>query len=214
MRYLFIPLIMLIASCRQRDVKTNPATAGPEKPAIINRHSIALLPFKGVSKKVIGSVKAGIENKLKLKVLLLPETNLPANAFYAPRNRYIADSLLVFLRNRKNDQFDKIIGLTSKDISTRKGDKANWGVLGLGACPGISCVISTFRAGEKKTGEAVFLKRMAILALHELGHTYGLPHCPVQSCLMKDAEGKMNLDDGDSYCKECRIKLQAKGIAE
>lgn len=205
---------MLIASCRQRDIKTNPGTGSPEKPADISRHSIALLPFKGVSKKVVGSVKSGIENKLKLYVLVLPETNLPANAFFAPRNRYIADSLLVFLRNWKTDQVDKIIGLTSKDISTRKGDKANWGVLGLGACPGISCVISTFRAGEKKAGEDVFLKRMATLALHELGHTYGLPHCPVQICLMKDAEGKMNLDDGDSYCKECRITLQAKGIAD
>jgi predicted Zn-dependent protease len=57
-----------------------------------------------------------------------------------------------------------------------------------------------------------FLDRMVVLALHELGHTYSLTHCPDNSCLMKDAEGKMNLDDGQTYCQSCRSILLKKGI--
>jgi archaemetzincin len=56
------------------------------------------------------------------------------------------------------------------------------------------------------------MKRLVTLALHELGHTYGLEHCPDFACLMKDAEGKMNLDDGDSYCNKCRDYLAGKSI--
>jgi hypothetical protein len=29
---------------------------------------------------------------------------------------------------------------------------------------------------------------------------------------MKDAEGKMNIDDGDSYCGKCRNHLVTKGV--
>lgn len=53
---------------------------------------------------------------------------------------------------------------------------------------------------------------MTTPALHELGHTYGLEHCPVETCLTKDAGGKMNLDDGDSYCQGCRNYLNKNDI--
>jgi len=86
--------------------------------------------------------------------------------------------------------------------------------LGLGYCPGRACVVSTFRAGKKKVSQIVFERRMVTLSLHELGHTYGLEHCPVSDCLMKDAQGKMALDDGDSYCGNCldylRLQLLLK----
>ena len=36
--------------------------------------------------------------------------------------------------------------------------------------------------------------------------------CPVQSCIMKDAEGKSNLDDGVAYCIKCGNYLLANGI--
>jgi archaemetzincin len=82
----------------------------------------------------------------------------------------------------------------------------------LGTCPGEACIVSTFRAGENKIPYKDFLRRMTTLSLHELGHTYGLEHCPVNTCLMKDAGGKMNLDDGDSYCNKCLNYLSGKGV--
>ena len=111
-----------------------------------------------------------------------------------------------------NGRFEKILGLTIKDISTKKDPHENWGILGLGSCPGEACVISSFRAGKTKVSHTEFIRRMITLALHETGHTYGLEHCPVANCIMKDAKGKMDLDDGDSYCEKCRIYLVAKGI--
>lgn len=177
-----------------------------------NTHSIALLPFKDADTGLVHQLKLELKKQLAAEFSVLDKMALPANAFYKPRQRYIADSLLVFLSAINNGKAEKIIGLTTKDIATRKGDIENWGILGLGACPGEACIISTFRAGKNKIAYKDFLHRITTLALHELGHTYGLQHCPDQSCLMKDAEGKMTLDNGNAYCNKCRNYLLAIGV--
>lgn len=39
--------------------------------------------------------------------------------------------------------------MTNKNISTTKGKYYDWGVMGLGYCPGVSCVVSTYRLSKK-----------------------------------------------------------------
>ena len=175
-------------------------------------HSLAILPFKGVDSVLLNALSAGLQKQLNVRITLLDEKEIPSFAFYKPRQRFIADSLLIFLRQTSNARFEKIIGITTKDISTKKTPFENWGILGLGSCPGEACIISSFRAGKAKVSHKDFIRRMITLALHELGHTYGLEHCPAAACIMKDAEGKMNLDDGDSYCAKCRHYLEGIGI--
>lgn len=177
-------------------------------------HTLAILPFTGVDTSLLRKIKDSLQAKLDVEITQLAPVALPSYAFYKPRQRYIADSLLQFLYRTNNGRFEKIVGITIKDISTRKDPHENWGILGLGSCPGEACVISTFRAGEKKVSKKDFERRMITLALHEIGHTYGLEHCPEFTCLMKDAQGKMNLDDGDSYCEKCRTYLRSKGIID
>lgn len=200
-------------SCHNRDkdgslIKTLKAPAAvPNK-----KYTIQILPFTGTDSLLVRQLQKGLQSYLTGNVTIGAFRSLPDYAFYKSRRRYIADSLLVFLSLLNPDKTGKIIGITNKDISTRKGDIENWGILGLGSCPGNACVISTFRAGRQKVARAVFIQRVIVLALHELGHTYGLQHCPVASCIMKDAGGKMNLDDGNSYCNKCRNFLFQLGI--
>jgi archaemetzincin len=48
--------------------------------------------------------------------------------------------------------------------------------------------------------------------MHEIGHTLGLPHCPVKGCLMEDAEGAVATTDGEhDLCPACRARLTATG---
>ena len=68
---------------------------------------------------------------------------LPQAAFYKPRNRYRANVLLESIDSYNG--YDKIIGITSKDISTTKNNTYDWGIMGLANSPGRSCIISTFR---------------------------------------------------------------------
>lgn len=128
---------------------------------------------------------------------------LPAAAYYKPRNRYRAPGLLLYLN--KISVSDKVIGITSKDISTTNKGFYDWGVMGLANCPGKSCVISTFRM--RTTNKKLFEDRFIKVALHELGHTMGLPHCTFsKTCFMEAAEGTIKSVDRETrfLCTNCK----------
>jgi archaemetzincin len=198
---------LFLVSC---SAKRNNNASKKNKEDIV--HTVAILPFTGADSNAVKEIKKGLESRLNVTVTVLPGTALPASAFYPPRQRYVADSLLDYLNTYNNRRYEKIIGVTSSDISTKKGEHINFGVMGLGFCPGGSCVISSFRVKRTAKNNRHFHRRMVILALHELGHTYSIEHCPDTACLMKDAEGKMNLDNGQVYCNDCKSVLLKKGL--
>jgi archaemetzincin len=130
---------------------------------------------------------------------------LPQSAFYSLRNRYRADSLIQLL-NTSTPNEHVTIGLTSKDISTTKDSVADWGVMGLGFCPGKACIASTFRLSKTEK-----LMQLFKVAIHELGHTQGLPHCEVKFCFMRDAEGRNPTNEEKDFCIDCKKYLIKKG---
>ncbi|MFL9484232.1 matrixin family metalloprotease [Chitinophagaceae bacterium LWZ2-11] len=165
---------------------------------------IAIQPFGNFSPQLVQNVFRQIW-LIDSNVILLKDRPLPASAFYAPRNRYRADSLIsVLSKNIGNDTI--IIGLTEKDISTRKGYIQDWGVMGLGYCPGNACIVSTYRLDKSNLNEQFFK-----VAIHELGHTQGLPHCPNKTCFMRDAEGGNKANEEADFCSSCKAFLRKKG---
>ena len=150
--------------------------------------------------KVLSEIKT-----INPSVVLRATISFPENAYYKPRNRYRADSIIKNLK----DQIGRdsvIVGLSHSDISTTKNGIKDWGVMGLGYRPGKSCVVSDFRL-DPKNKKQQFYK----LVLHELGHTAGLPHCKVETCLMRDAEGGNPLDEEKGFCRNCNSYLKSRG---
>jgi archaemetzincin len=173
------------------------------KPTNITRATI-IQPFNDLSASQIEIAY----NQLKIinpNIVLRTAIALPSSAFYKIRNRYRADSLIRFL-NKFGSTDTIVIGMTSKDISTTKGIIQDWGVMGLGYCPGNACVVSTFRLTKKKCVEQFYK-----VAIHELGHTQGLPHCANKTCYMRDAEGGNPLNEEINFCALCKTFLQHKG---
>src|SRR5205823_12766650 len=83
---------------------------------------------------------------------------------------------------------------------------------GLGQLPGTASVISSFRCRRKSRGPAHARQRLAKVAVHELGHTLGLDHCPNAGCLMEAAEGHVATCDREyDFCARCRALLAAAG---
>lgn len=143
----------------------------------------------------------------KLKVFLpqlqLRETvALPRMAFYPARNRYRADSLIAWM-SRMAKQNEVYIGITDVDISTTKDGHPDWGVMGLAYSPGSAAIASSFRLKNKSA--------LWKIAIHELGHTTGLPHCPVKTCFMRDAEGGNPTDQEKEFCTKCKSVLVENG---
>ncbi|MEO8515242.1 MAG: Zn-dependent protease [Flavobacterium sp.] len=126
----------------------------------------------------------------------------PKQSYNKLRNRYRADSLLTFLKHQIGED-EVIVGLSYKDISTTKGNHQDWGVMGLGNCPGNACVVSSFRLSKKKKSEQFYK-----VILHELGHTQGLRHCLTKTCYMRDAQGGNLVDYEKEFCKSCKKHLK------
>ena len=198
--------LLVLACCGEQREQYNKST-GP----VAVRQPVALLPLGNADTAFVRQLGARLEQQLQIRAILLQAQPLPASAWYSPRSRYIADSLLVYLASRHRGK-GKIVGITTQDIATRKAPHANWGVMGLGYCPGEACVISSYRVGGRNLSREKWLDRMVVLALHELGHTWSLPHCHSPHCIMRDAEGKMNLDNGNTYCGSCAKRLRDAGI--
>ena len=170
---------------------------------------IAIQPLGRVSPQDLARVQAGIRALYAVDVELLPEIPIPKSAYYPPRERYRADKLLESLEAGIDKHFTKVIGLTARDISTSKDAIDDWGIFGLGKLGGRSCVVSTFRLRSGEPTDPVFHARLVKVVNHELGHTFGLDHCPAVGCLMQDAGGKIATVDAESGipCAACAARL-------
>lgn len=169
---------------------------------IVTPKTITILPLgNNLSDAFIRTVYTDIKKFLPA-VEVVAAKPLPAHAYNKERGRYRADSLIHWMGRKANpDQI--FIGITDVDISTTKDGKPDWGVMGLGFQPGKAAIASNFRMKNKDQ----FWK----VAIHELGHTSGLPHCPVKSCFMRDAEGGNPTAEEKEFCNKCRSTLIKEG---
>jgi len=207
MRFLILTLVVLLFSC----------TAKTDKETIVG-----IQAYNGFSKTKTDMIAKTISDFYGVKTILLEDKTISKKAFIHVKSpRFRADSIILFQRRAlaETDTLDFILGLTAKDISTTKYEKGrkmklpaykyqDWDVIGLGYCPGNSCVISTFRIRHKNSAtETLRLKKVSV---HEFGHNLGLPHCPDKKCVMTDAvESIATIDNAKlELCKKCKELIQ------
>ena len=187
-------LFSLIFSCEK--LKDNAVKNGEEI-------TILIQPFEDVKPKQLTEISENIR-KIYPKIKILKPIKFPQNTYYEPRNRYRADSIIKYLRTKTPNNC-VTLALTNKDISVTKGKVADFGVMGLGYRPGNACVASSFRLNPKNKNEQFYK-----IAIHELGHTQGLKHCPDKTCFMRDAEGKNPTNEEKDFCQNCKKVLRSK----
>jgi archaemetzincin len=168
--------------------------------------TIDIQPFSDISKEKVDFVYREL-SKIYPNITIKKSIDLPAMAYYKERNRYRADSLIKFLR-KQTQANHLIIALTSKDISWTKGKITDYGIMGLGLCPGQVCVASSFRLSKTDN-----MRQLFVVSIHELGHTQGLPHCPVKTCFMRDAEGGNPTNEETEFCPKCKAHLVSRAWA-
>jgi archaemetzincin len=178
-----------------------PITAAEEKPAVI-----AVQPLGPVNAERLAVVKQGLEQAFGVTVEVRKSSPLPKSAWYAPRARYRADTLLDHLKETAGPKPPVVIGITEKDISCTKDQYVDWGIFGLGELDGRACIVSSFRLSARGADEKKLRERLRKVAIHEVGHVTGLPHCPKAGCVMQDAEASIDTVDRESgaFCEECK----------
>lgn len=170
--------------------------------------TVLLQPLGVLPNGLLSMLQDSVPHYLPVSITIGLGADRPAFAYYQPRNRYKADSLLVFLKTRHVTGANIVAGITAKDMSTHKGTIADYGIMGLGLQPGNECIISTYRLYKSNPSQQLLQQRLLKTVVHELGHNFGLPHCPNKHCIMADADGRLTQDNEDALCDDCKRKLR------
>ncbi len=217
MRYLFAVGIAFAAFVAVDSRSASALVARPEPPPL-PRPRVLVLPLRPAPPKAdLEAVADALRTFYGFEVVIAKATPMPKSAWTAARRRWRADKLLDWLEPQtvapsQRGGRQRILAVTAADISTTKGKVADWGVLGLATLDGSVAVISTFRA-RRGVSARLARERLAKTAVHELGHSLGLEHCPNHGCLMEDARGKVATTDHEwDLCPTCRARLRARRV--
>ena len=173
---------------------------------------VHLVPLGAITDEMVEATAEGLRSHVPAVVIIEPRAALAHGTEATIRGRYRADNILEWIEGVATTT-GKWMGVTDVDIVTKKGNNENWGILGLGSIDGRASVLSTFRMKRKwENGgapEALVRDRLWKTAVHELGHTLGLPHCAVKGCIMEDAHGTVRTSDGETgLCPDCARRFR------
>jgi archaemetzincin len=76
---------------------------------------------------------------------------------------------------------------------------------------GAASIVSTFRLNESGSAMNItpkFIERIVKEAIHELGHTFNLRHCPEHTCIMHYCRNEEDVDrKSDGLCRYCKVMV-------
>ena len=129
-------------------------------------------------------------------------------AYHPQRKQYYSSAILDRLKAMKNKECERLLAIVSVDLYV---PELNF-VFGEADFQKKVAVISTIRLSQEFYGlpenKEIFLERVTKEAVHELGHTYGLPHCPDPKCVMHFSNSLWDTDcKSYSFCLNCKKKL-------
>ena len=133
---------------------------------------------------------------------------IPSEAYNDRRRQYHSSLILDMLKPLRSPDVYRVLGVIDDDLYV-SGLNFVFGVADMEK--GVA-VISLVRLREEFFGRPpdrkLFLERTVKEAVHELGHTFGLGHCPDSHCIMYFSNSLEDTDwKGPSFCPVCRRKI-------
>ena len=134
----------------------------------------------------------------------------PRDAFDARRQQYNSTLILTRLAAVPLAEGARTLGVADVDLFI----PILTFVFGEAQLGGRAALFSATRLRQEYYGlpkdEVLFYERCEKEALHELGHTQGLVHCPQYACVMHYSNSVEDVDVKDaSWCRDCAAKRPA-----
>jgi archaemetzincin len=139
------------------------------------------------------------------------ECHTDLNEFYDPsRRQYDGNKLVKYLDSLTEPDSLKTIGLFRVDLFI----PILTYIFGQAIFKGKTGIVSIYRLKNEQYGlkkdDQLLLDRCRKVVLHELGHTFGLMHCHVPSCVMRSSTYVEDIDQKKPiFCNTCRVELEA-----
>jgi len=218
--YIVFLLGLLLNSCGSKSDSENRVT---HKSGKSSKLVVYIQPFGNVNPGYLTFVKNSLQNDFS-SVKILPKMNLPQKAFVPIRRRYDANKMLWFLEDlyikRKYSKEIFLVGVTEAVLCQNRTNPKKWKgengfgspdfrIMGLGYRPESSNTLPSKKVNVNSTYVLKSNKKEQLVKLikHELGHNFGLPHCPNKSCIMRDAEGGNHFNEMTGFCKKCKSQF-------
>ena len=131
------------------------------------------------------------------------------NFFSKERGQYFSTQIIAEVMNQTSSINGKIILLTEVDIFV----PVLTFIFGEAQLNGKHSIVSVCRLHEEfysgESNDDLLLQRTIKEVLHELGHNFGLRHCPDWNCVMHSSPGIEEVDiKGDLYCSNCAVHVE------
>lgn len=171
-------------------------------------HSILISPVGKLSTELIEAVAGEIKQVFGFSTETSPILQDLSFARDDNRNQYHSTAILDRLAADIPPHAIRVLAIAQVDlfipILTYVYGEAQLG--------GKACIVSTFRLNEGRSGMNIppkYIDRIVKEAIHELGHTFNLRHCPEAACIMHYCRNEEDVDHkSDQLCRYCVIMLK------
>ncbi len=173
-----------------------------------SEHSILISPVGELSTELIEAVAGEIKHMFGFATETNPILQDLSFALDDKRNQYHSTAILGRLAANIPPHAVRVLAIAQVDlfipILTHVYGEAQLG--------GTACIVSTFRLNEGRSGINIpkkYIDRIVKEAIHELGHTFNLRHCPEHTCIMHYCRNEEDVDrKSDQLCRYCIIMLE------
>ena len=167
---------------------------------------ITLKPLGNIADEIMEKLKDRIGDIFHCPTEITAGFSDLAQAYTPERKQYFSSKLLASLKKSGRDE--KVVGIADVDLYV---PRLNF-VFGEADIVSGTAIVSLFRLRQEYYGlapdEALFLERATKEIVHELGHTFGLGHCPNNKCVMHFSNSLADTDLKEaSFCSKCRPKI-------
>lgn len=167
--------------------------------------SIYIVPIWNEENHNLEFLRVKISEVFKKKTVISQFKEIDLKSAYNPaRRQYNSSQILIQLINNPPKDAYRILGVTDVDLFI----PILTFVFGEAQLNGIGGIVSLHRLSNKFYGlpENLELMRKRLIkeAIHELGHTYGLVHCPRPGCVMNSSTYVEDIDEKtEFFCTAC-----------
>jgi archaemetzincin len=173
---------------------------------------IRLVPVGNIEARVLESLREDLAFAFEAEVSLDLPLEHPDYAYESKRQQYHSTAVLSRLKLLPLKEGERLLGIVDLDLYI---PEMNF-VFGEADIEERVAVISLRRLRQEYYGlppdEKLFSLRTLKEAVHELGHTYGLEHCPERRCIMYFSSTIEDTDaKGPLFCEHCYKRLTEPG---
>ena len=174
----------------------------------MNEPNILLISYGQFEKKILEKIAMDVAREFLFQVNI-EESHIDLSKFYDPlRHQYDGNGLLKEIDTTYSSQLIKKIGLFRVDLFI----PILTYIFGQAAFKGSTGIASIYRLRNEQYGikkdEALLLNRFSKVVIHELGHTFGLIHCLIPTCVMRSSTYVEDIDQkSHNLCIQCRTKI-------